>query len=243
MFAAIGYEELAFYVLYVLAGSVVLSINAVMTKNVYKNIEENFKVSSNISDVVNLINELSDENTKIVQIVNTINAISNQTNLLALNASIEAARAGEHGRGFAVVAEEVRKLAENSKAYTDRVESILGNIISKTKVVVDEVLKEQKSIELCSKHTKDVKELFEDININTSSVLKHSKNISSQSAVLGDSMKNTFMSVNDISGNVETTATSMEEIFAVLDELSRSIADITTSYNDIDNICRELNTI
>jgi methyl-accepting chemotaxis protein len=356
IFAAVGSEELAFYILYILAGSVVLSINAVMTKNVYKNMEENFKateeakskaemllnkiyevikkltaanekiksgiaatvqiseeitastsdvagratkqvtvmnsmrssmevgaekvnevtkaittmeelsvstenvvlegtikvdmlssemtkVNSDISTVVTLIQELSEENTKIVQIINTINDISNQTNLLALNASIEAARAGEQGKGFAVVADEVRKLAENSKEYTSKVESILNTISSKTRIVADEVLKDQKSIELCNKHTNDVKLMFGNVNINTSNVLKHSKNVSSQSDILENSMKNNLHSVNDISQNVEITAAAMEEIFASVDELASSISDITTSYNDIDDICKELNTL
>ncbi|MBC8062562.1 MAG: chemotaxis protein [Clostridiaceae bacterium] len=356
LFENIGYEQLAFCVLYVVAGSIVLGINAIMTSNVYKNMAENYKateeskfkaemllgkifdvikkltaanekikggisatgqiaeeittstndvadrsakevdtmnnmkssiaigaekveevtsaiktmeeltvstesvvsegtnkvdmlssemikVNSDILGVVKLINELSEENTKIVQIINTINDISDQTNLLALNASIEAARAGEHGRGFAVVADEVRKLAEDSKAYTDKVDSILSNISSKTLVVVNEVLKEQKSIELCNRHTNDVKELFGNVNKNTSNVLKHSKNVSSQSVVLEDSMKNTLSSVNGIIQNVETTATSMEEIFAAIDELNISIEDITKSYNEIDDICVELNSI
>lgn len=45
--------------------------------------------------------------------------IAGQTNLLSLNASIEAARAGEYGKGFAVVANEVRALADRSKAIVN----------------------------------------------------------------------------------------------------------------------------
>ncbi|NFN86355.1 chemotaxis protein [Clostridium sporogenes] len=201
------------------------------------------KVNKNILSVVSMINELSDENTKIVNIINSITQISEQTNLLALNASIEAARAGEYGKGFAVVAEEVRKLAENSKISTDQIELILNNISNKTKVVAEEILKEEKSIELCNEHTNDVKELFKDVNKNTSNALSYSKSVGSQSVLLESTMKSTLSLVNDISQTVESTTAAMEEIFMAIDELNNSIVGITNSYDEIDDICNELNSI
>lgn len=61
-----------------------------------------------------------------------INAISKQTNLLALNAAIEAARAGESGKGFAVVAGQVRVLAEESSAITEKIKELLGSTNEET---------------------------------------------------------------------------------------------------------------
>ncbi|WP_279597389.1 PAS domain-containing methyl-accepting chemotaxis protein [Methylobacterium sp. J-068] len=57
-----------------------------------------------------------------------ITDIAQQINLLALNATIEAARAGEAGRGFAVVAAEVKNLAGQAAAATNRIISEIAGM-------------------------------------------------------------------------------------------------------------------
>lgn len=64
----------------------------------------------------------------IGDVVSVIVGIAEQTNLLALNATIESARAGEAGRGFAVVAGEVKALAGQTGASTERIRQKVAEI-------------------------------------------------------------------------------------------------------------------
>lgn len=67
----------------------------------------------------------------INKFVTSVGRIADQTNLLSLNAAIEAARAGAAGRGFGVVADEIRKLADQSRAAADDVVTLTSSVTSR----------------------------------------------------------------------------------------------------------------
>ena len=89
-------------------------------------------IESQMRFIAESMSRLNDQSLAIGEILQTVEDVAEQSRLLAVNASIEAIKAGEHGKGFAVVAQEVRSLAEESKAATKRVRTILEDIQTAT---------------------------------------------------------------------------------------------------------------
>ncbi|MFT8342006.1 MAG: methyl-accepting chemotaxis protein [Clostridium beijerinckii] len=267
MFALVGYDQLTFFVLYIVAASIILSINAIIIKTVYKNLEENHKSTEEakykaeilLSKIYSTIKSLTSTNEKIKGGIFTTGKISEEIKMSTDDVSNRATKEVSIVNGMKTsITVGVEKVEEVTRAIrameelsvstenvvfegankVDKISSEMNNVTSKitsvvnlinelseenTKIVSDEILNEQKTITVCSEHTDDVKNLFEDLNMNTSNVLTHSRDVSSLADVLEHSMKNTFNSVNNISEEVETTVASMKEIFAAIDELNTSL--------------------
>jgi methyl-accepting chemotaxis protein len=93
-------------------------------------------IREKVDSIADQILALAERSQQIGEIIAAVSDLADQSNMLALNAAIEATRAGEHGRGFAVVAQEIRVLAEQSKAATSQVRGILFEIQGATNAAV-----------------------------------------------------------------------------------------------------------
>lgn len=94
------------------------------------------QIRQRVDSIAQTILTLSEQTQAIGAITQTVSELADQSNMLALNAAIEAARAGEQGKSFAVVAQQVRDLAERSKAATVQVQDILSQIQHATNAAV-----------------------------------------------------------------------------------------------------------
>ncbi len=96
--------------------------------SVEANITSMEQIRQRVESIAQTILSLAEQTQAIGNITTTVSELADQSNMLALNAAIEAARAGEQGKSFAVVAQNVRDLAERSKAATVQVREILSEI-------------------------------------------------------------------------------------------------------------------
>jgi methyl-accepting chemotaxis protein len=119
-----------------------LKVSFAQVKNEMTQIKSGF-VSS-----INKGNEASSEINTIVKetknVEKTVGNISNsiiQLNMLAISGSIEAARAGDFGKGFAVVSSDIRNLAKDSEANTEKINDTIESMNAEIDTVRGDWLK------------------------------------------------------------------------------------------------------
>lgn len=155
---------------------------------------------------------LHDNSLKIDEVVQIVKKIADQTNLLALNASIESVRAGEHGRSFAVVANEVKKLAERTKASVTDVSELIRNNNAQVKNVTDMTVQVNDLVQNGFKKMNEITESF----IKIMEEVELSK------------MQSKF-----IKTELESFASYFEEINQSVSHLAQSTVELTKIISDL----------
>ncbi|AMW32985.1 MULTISPECIES: methyl-accepting chemotaxis protein [Fervidobacterium] len=192
----------------------------------------------------NGIRNLADATKNIGSIIETVRQIAEQTNLLALNAAIEAARAGEAGRGFAVVADEIRKLAEQTKASTDTITSTISAVDEYSKVLEKQIERLYKEVEQTESGYNKVSESFEriakvvrDITNLIDSIAAHSEEQTASAEEMRSASTEIVHSMEGIeeSGQMilEKTRGSISEIERIGEQISKLRAVVDRLISEI----------
>lgn len=165
----------------------------------------------------------------IANITTYIDQIAAKTSLLSINASIEAARAGEAGRGFKVITEEIKKLADQSKQFSQNIDETIKGIAA----CIDEV-----------KNSSN--QTYEEITITNQTITTTKKSlerISDSTNQLDQNIHATLISGTEIQSSVESGKQKVAHLSNTFANSLESISNIVTAIQQENKAVHQLITI
>ncbi|MGC8529350.1 MAG: methyl-accepting chemotaxis protein [Leptospirillia bacterium] len=190
-------------------------------------VRELSRIETVIQEAGEKILDLGKRSDQISQIVNIINEIAEQTNLLALNAAIEAARAGEQGRGFAVVADEVRKLAERTTRSTREISETISQLQGLTDQSVKVMDRGSKEMRMLIGETQKTAEVFSRIVSSASDVSGRVNQIAERTGEQTRSIAQVGKVVDQTAHDARETVTNVAEAVEAGEGLQKQMGELS----------------
>ena len=185
-------------------------------------------IQTKVDETAQQVKLLGESCQSISRVVQLIRDLANQTNVLALNASIESGITNEKGQGFTIVAEEVRTIADRSKAATGQIEQIVEEIQSATNQVVTTM--EEWREEVASGNAQ-----VEQTRQNFTSMARLSKEI--RSLVEGIAEAATEQSVSS-----QSVSTNIQEVKTIAQQNLNHVQQVSDSFQDLVSVAQKLNS-
>lgn len=170
-----------------------------------------------LEEMLQAMDEVSSQSSKISKIIKVIDEIAFQTNILALNAAVEAARAGDAGLGFAVVAGEVRTLAQRSAQAAKDTSLLIEETITKSNDGRAKVNQVAAVIRAITEESSKVKGMVDEVNRGSQEQQRGIQQIASAIVQMDQVTQRT-------AANAEENAATAEELNAQSGAL-RSVVD------------------
>jgi methyl-accepting chemotaxis protein len=193
-----------------------------------------------MDEITTNINILSESIKEIEQVIELIKGISEQTNLLSLNAGIEAARAGESGMGFAVVAEEVKELAEQSRASTDSIYKVIRDVYNKANSAIELIDNSKKAFKEQTQAVEFTNSSFINIISSTENITKEINNIEALMNEINAQKEETIKSTKSIKMITENSSANTEEVLAATEEQTANAGNLEERSNRLGQTAKEL---
>ncbi|WP_340818945.1 methyl-accepting chemotaxis protein [Methanolobus sp. WCC4] len=200
-------------------------------------------IKSAVGDSSDVINELDEKSNQIGQIVNLITSIADQTNLLALNAAIEAARAGEHGKGFAVVADEVRKLAEDSGNAAKQIAELITEMQKGTMDAVSSMKRGAEEVDTGAASLENSVVAIGEVVEAGNTIVNMVQEIAAAAEEQSASIEEVTSSVEEVSAISEQSAAGSEQASASVQEQTASMQELARSAQELSDVAANMQLV